>query len=74
MPTLGVQSCFLCKAGLERQRPWASHLAFVSKFCLSTFSSLSKRAGEAFPKLKGFVRIGKNYKGLRQHLKAKQVL
>lgn len=88
MPALGVQSCFLCKAGLEHQRPWASRLAFVSKFCLSTFSSLSRRGGEAFPQLKGFGRIvkitrasdntskpnesNKNYKGLRQHLKAKR--
>jgi len=57
MPTLGVQSCFLCKAGLECQRASASHLAFLSKFCLSTFPSLPKRGGEAFPELEGFVSL-----------------
>lgn len=48
MPTLGVQSCFLCKAWWERQRPTASHLAFVSKFCLSTFTFVSGGGGKHF--------------------------
>lgn len=58
MPGLGAQSCFLCKAGVERQTLWACHSAFVSKFCLQ-IPFLSKRGGKVFPKLKGFVRIAK---------------
>lgn len=59
MLTLSIQSSLPREARLERQRPCISHLAFVSKFCLSTFLFLSKRRGKVFPKLKGFLRIAK---------------